>query len=80
MSDLRKCAALCLDKSISCPNQDCRQWISYEEDNNCTLVTVQKHGPLTLREIGLRINRTPPRVKQIIDEVLLRIRKNILKK
>ncbi len=80
MSDLRKCAALCLEEDVSCPNRDCRQWISYEEDNNCTLVTVQKHGPLTLREIGLRINRTPPRVKQIIDEVLLRIRKNILKK
>jgi hypothetical protein len=80
MSDLRKCAALCLEEDVSCPNRDCRQWISYEEDNNCTLITVKKHGPLTLREIGLRINRTPPRVKQIIDEVLLRIRKNILKK
>ena len=77
---LKKCASLCLDRDVSCPNKDCRLWINFEEDNNCTLVTIDKHGALTYREIADRIGRTPPRVKQIIDEVLLKMRKNISKK
>ena len=78
--NLRKCAALCVKRDVSCPNEDCRLWIDYEEDNNCTLITVEKHGPLTFREIGERLNRTPPRIKQILDEVLLKLRKNNFKK
>lgn len=79
-NEIKKCASLCLKRGVSCPNTDCRLWIDFEEDNNCTLIVVKKHGALTYREIAERVGRTPPRIKQIVDEVLLKMRKNILKK
>lgn len=52
-------------------------WIDYEDDYNCVLITVFNHGPLTLREISLRVGVTFARIKQIETKALKKI-KNIL--
>jgi DNA-directed RNA polymerase sigma subunit (sigma70/sigma32) len=50
-------------------------WINYEEDLNCTLVAVKKHGAMTLREIARREKISFVRVKQIQDKAMEKIRK-----
>lgn len=55
---------------------DCRQWISYADDLNCTLIAVDKHGKMTLREVSERLGVSFVRIKQIQDKALLKASKN----
>jgi len=59
-----------LKNKTACGEKDCRVWIQYEEDNNCTLISVLKHGTLTLEETAKRLNCTAQRVKQLEDRAL----------
>jgi len=72
---LRACTTACIDNKISCPkeNSDCRYWVDYERDLNCTLITVKQHGNLSLREVADRLGVSFVRVKQIQDKALKKI-------
>ena len=74
---LLSCSRKCLQTKTDCPNRDCRHWIEYEEDNNCCLISINKHGAMTLREIADRIGVTFARIKQIEVIALGKIRKYI---
>ena len=65
---MKDCAKMCMNSGIACPFSECRQHINYEEDLNCVLITVHKHGPLTLREVAPRMGVSFPRDKQIEDQ------------
>ena len=75
---MRDCSKKCLVAKRSCPEKECRMWIDYPEDNNCTLIAVNKHGPMTLQEVALRHHISIVRVKQIVDQTLNKI-KSVLK-
>jgi len=68
-----KCHEICQNMDNACTYKDCRQWIDYEEDLNCTLVAVDKHGNMTLREIGKRLSLSFVRIKQIQDRALFKL-------
>jgi len=72
---MKKCAQKCLISSKTCDRDDCRMWIDYEDDLNCTLVCAYKNGPLTLREVAKREKLSFVRVKQIQDEAIEKISK-----
>ena len=72
---MRKCAELCMMEQQNCENKDCRLWLDYEGDLNCTLIAVDRHGPMTLREISERENLSFVRVKQIQDQALIKLKK-----
>ena len=74
-----KCFEVCAKKKKSCDKTDCRQWINYEEDLNCTLVALQQHGPMTLEEIGKRHHVSTVRIKQILDATLVKLKKTLVK-
>ena len=59
------CYDKCKKKKKSCTQTDCRLWIDYPEDYNCTEISVQRNDKLVFREIGDRLKLTPSRVKQI---------------
>jgi len=71
---MRECSSACEKHNVSCPVKDCRLWIDYEGDLNCTLIAVDKHGAMTLREIADRTNISFVRVKQIQDRVQKKLR------
>ena len=48
-------------------------WLDYEEDLNCALIAVDKHGPMTLREVGDRLGISFVRVKQLQDVALSKL-------
>jgi len=62
-------------KNSPCCENNCRHWINYNEDNNCCLISVDKHGRLTLREVAERLGVSYVRIKQIQDKAISKISK-----
>jgi hypothetical protein len=63
----KKCFEMCVDNDVSCPVNDCRYWINYEQDLNCAIVCANENGPLSLREVSDRMGVSFVRVKQVQD-------------
>jgi hypothetical protein len=55
---------------VACDKKDCRQWIDYEKDLNCTIVCVNNNGILTLAEAADRLGVSFVRVKQNQDQAM----------
>ena len=64
---MRKCKIGVVLSQQPCQDCKCRQWLDYKEDLNCTLIAAEKHGPMTLREVGDRLGISFVRVKQLQD-------------
>ena len=75
----KKCFDICVDNDVSCPVDDCRYWINYEEDLNCAIVCANQNGPLSLREISDRMGVSFVRVKQIQDLIVDKFTKRLAK-
>ncbi len=69
-SDLPSCSKACIKCRVSCPVEDCRDWIDYEGDMNCTSISIKKNGSMTLREVAARLHISFVRVKQIEDKTM----------
>jgi|TARA_R110000824_G_scaffold52075_2_gene144805 hypothetical protein len=63
----------CKKKNKCCQVKECRLWIDYSKDLNCTEIAVQKKDKLVFREIGDRLKLTPSRVKQIESGALKKL-------
>ena len=72
---MNKCAKSCLKRNASCKERKCRMWVDYGDDLNCTLITVNKHGKMTLEEVAKRLNLSFVRVKQIQDKAMQKMKK-----
>ena len=68
-----KCYEICQSTNAACEEKDCRYWLDYGQDLNCTLIAVNKHGSLTLREVGKRLSLSFVRIKQIQDRALKKL-------
>jgi len=75
---MRDCAKKCLIAQRGCLEEECRMWIDYTPDNNCTLIAVHKNGPMTLKEVAARHHISIVRVKQIVDETLKKIKSVVI--
>ena len=67
---MKKCCSCCLVNDYQCPIKKCRHWINYKEDLNCSLIAVEKHGAMTLREVADRLGISFVRVKQLESQAL----------
>jgi len=65
-----KCIDECRAKRKACKKSECRMWVDYLPDLNCTYESVNKNGSLSLREAAKRLDISFVRVKQIEDEAL----------
>jgi len=74
-----ECSKKCVELGVSCPVKDCRDWIDFEEDHNCTSIAIAKNGSMTLREISDRLHVSFVRVKQIEDKTLEKIQRGLSK-
>ena len=74
--DLRPCAEACAHSDTPCPIEECRLWIDYKEDNNCTLIAVDKNGSMTLDQVGKRLGVSLVTIKKIEDKVKLKLKNN----
>ena len=67
------CYDECKKKKKACTQTDCRLWIDYPKDCNCTEISVQRNDKLVFQEIGDRLKLTPSRVKQIESGALKKL-------
>ncbi len=72
-----KCYEICQNTNRPCGQKKCRYWLDYEDDLNCTLIVANKHGSLTLREIGKRLSLSFVRIKQIQDQALKKLNRKV---
>ena len=70
-----KCKDMCKLKNKCCKNKECRYWIDYDDDLNCTFIAIEKHGRMTLREISEREGLTFARIQQIEKLALKKLAK-----
>lgn len=79
MSDykLPDCAKECLNSGQSCSKHGCRMWINFEEEQNCSLVSIYQNGPMTLEEVGKRLDVSFVRVSQIEKQAVKKLSKRI---
>ena len=76
---MRDCAKKCYLTRTACDEQECRLHIEFEEDLNCAVIAVKKHGPMTLEEVGIRHQISTVRAKQIIDATLTKLKKTFVR-
>jgi hypothetical protein len=74
-----KCLEECKKENTPCKEEQCRNWIEYEQDYNCVLQAVECHGAMTLREIADRLGLSFVRVQQIEKAALKKMRINARK-
>lgn len=72
-----KCTEECKKDNKSCEKKQCRHWMEYDKDLNCTVIAIEKNGPMTLEQVSERLGMTLVRVKQIQDDALVKIKKRI---
>ena len=70
-----KCYKLHSKYKFPCTKKECRYWMEYEGDLNCTILAVEKNDnvPMTLREIAERLGVSFVRVKQIQSEAIRKL-------
>lgn len=73
---LKECSQVCLDKDVSCDFKECNSWINFAEDQNCDLISIKKHGQLTLRQVGDRMGVSYVRIKQIEEAAIKKIKQS----
>jgi hypothetical protein len=71
---LRQCSRTCMREKAECSQKDCRLWIDFPKEYNCTLVSVYEHGPMTLREVAEREHLSFARIKQIETKALKKLK------
>jgi hypothetical protein len=72
---LLKCSRHCMNNEIECDNRECRLWIDYKEEYNCSLISIYEQGPMTLREVAERLGISFARVKQLETRALEKLKK-----
>ena len=71
---MKECWESCIFRSVKCPEKECKHWIDYGEDLNCTAVAVHKNSKMILQEVGKRLKLTPSRIKQIENSALKKMK------
>lgn len=76
---MKECSQKCIETSTSCSNKNCRYWIEYSNDLNCSLIAIDKNdeNPMTLKEVGKRLNMTLQNVS-LIEQRAIKKLNNIL--
>ncbi len=68
------CAQKCQEHKVSCPFKDCKMWIDYEKDFNCTNIAIAVNGNMTLRQIAEREGLSFVRIQQIEKKALKKLK------
>ena len=75
--DLLVFAQQCLKDKENCGASKCRYYIDYEDEYNCSLISIYENGAMSLREIAKREGLSFARIKQIQDKALIKLKKRL---
>ena len=74
------CVDKCVTQKKKCKKTQCRKWIDYGDDLNCTEIAVKKNGSMTLQEVAKRLKYSHVRISQIEKVALRKLQKKFLEK
>ena len=74
---LPQCAEVCIHTGQVCGQTECRMFIDYSDDLNCSLISIYKNGNMTLDEISKRLGISLVRVSQIEKKAIGKLSKRI---
>ena len=77
-SKIPKCSAECILNNTVCEKKDCRDWIDYKKEHNCSKISIYLHGRMTLKQIAERLGISIPRVKQIETKAFEKLQKSMI--
>ena len=77
---LLECSRVCLKHKVNCSDKECKFWIDYKDEQNCTLISIYENGRMTLRQVAERLGVSFARVKQIETRAMEKIKKRALNK
>jgi len=72
---MKECTRKCVTSKKQCAEKNCRAWIDYKKDFNCSNMAIARNGNMTLAEIAKRLNLSIVRIKQIQDKALQKLQK-----
>jgi hypothetical protein len=73
----KSCIQNCLKDNAPCQQDACRHHIDYEEDMNCSIISADAHGPMTLEDVAARVGLSLVRIKQIEHAALVKLSKRV---
>lgn len=73
----KQCIQKCLKDNSPCQADSCRHHIDYEEDMNCSIISADAHGPMTLEDVAARVGLSLVRIKQIEQAALVKLSKRV---
>lgn len=59
------CKDICRKTKSDCVSKECKHWINFSKDNNCSLISIDKNGSMKLKEIAERMGVTIATVIEI---------------
>ncbi len=71
---MKECALECFSKKNKCNVKNCKYWIKYGKEFNCSLLSIALNGSMTLQQTGERLGISAVRVKQIQDKAIKKIK------
>lgn len=71
-----KCKQECVSSNKACQTNECRHYIDFDADLNCSLVAAD-NGPMTLEEVAKRVGLSLVRIKQIEEAALKKLSKRV---
>jgi hypothetical protein len=74
---LPECSQTCYNCESTCPMRECKYWINYEAEQNCSLISAYTNGPMTLKQIAERIGLSLVRISQIEKKAIQKLTKKI---
>tara|TARA_Y100000114_G_scaffold156240_1_gene182789 strand:- start:506 stop:760 length:255 start_codon:yes stop_codon:yes gene_type:complete len=74
---LPKCASACAESKNECKKKNCKFWISFAEEQNCSLISIEEKGAMTLDQVSKRLGVSLVRVSQIEKQALNKLLKRI---
>ena len=72
------CSAQCVLTNTCCEKSDCRDWIDYKNEHNCSKISIYLHGRMTLKQVAERLGISIARVKQIETKAFEKLQKAML--
>lgn len=73
--NLKDCTKNCLKKEQTCDKTECRHWINYDQDFNCSLISIYLNGAMTLAQVAERLSLSLVRISQIEKQALKKLAK-----
>jgi predicted transcriptional regulator len=74
---MKECVKEVLKSGKVCECQSCPLWIKYPEEMNCTMITVEVNGEMSLQEISKRVGIYRTTCSKILKGAMKKMAKNL---